>query len=150
MEFENHRYDVKRWGQPSSSGFLTIHASLVGFTEKINHFVFVFSESEFEGPYTVLEGILVKKGDKFRPSVIRVLQTEMFDPGVYLKNTSINYCDSNALAKHFAPVLYKQLGARHINVNTYGKQRIERKPREKYNKGFMSRFILENGVWEGL
>ena len=150
MQFEKHSYDVSRWGDPSTTGSLTIHASLVGFTEKINHFVFVFSESEFEGPYTVLKGILIEKGDKYIPSIIRVLQTTTFDPGTYLKNKGINFCDSKELAKHFAPVLHHQLGAKQINVNMYGKQKMERKEMARKGNRFLGKFILGNDVWTGL
>lgn len=143
MEFVKHSYDVSRWGKPSSTGSLTIHASLVGITEKVNHFVFVFSESEFGGPYTALKGILFEKSNKYYPTVIRALQTETFDPGTYLGNKSINYCDSKDLAKHFAPVLHKQLGAKHINVNMYGKEKIERKRGSKGN-GFLRKFIHDD------
>lgn len=149
MKFMNHRYDVRRWGKPSSTGFLTIHASLVGVAGKIHHFVFVFSESEFGGTYTILRGVLIQRGAKICPSVVHILQAETFDPRTYLDHTSINYYDSRGLAKHFAPVLYKQLGAKQINVNMYGKKKMEKRWMPKGN-GFMSQFILEDAVWDGL
>lgn len=140
MKFLTRHYDTSRWENPSSKGIFTVHASLVGITRKIHHFVFVFSKNDFNGPYTVLKGVLTSRRDAWCPNVIQVLHTNTFNPEIYLDHPAINYCDSKELATHFARVLVQQLKAKYINVNMFGKSRIEKKWISKGN-GFMSKFI---------